>query len=448
MVNDRLLLGIVAFGVSVGLSLLARADFSQALITGLISLPATYLAVLLVNWRITSRFRVRLAALQQQIRSLMERREDVYYELLELTEARDRLATSLQSTPSSFAPRGFQAPPPPPLSHPPLSWDLSNRQMVEATIAVPSQPMRSAPNPSPAAELQSIYAEAAATQREIEAKVKRLRTELMEKHQELDRQRQLKESLEQTIETLQEQTDHLTQTNTQLQVEVDDLQQRRTELEQFLAFAEAKKQELDVGHHPLQVALSQLHAQVTSLQTELHDLELQVLQRRDEKDQLEQQLTQLRHQAFDPSPLPATVTVTSVVVPEAPPAHPSPKPNPIPKKSSPKKGFAPPQPDPRSTPTPSISDAWTEFLVQLPDYELQVLRAIVNQTNPGATIRKIADDNLTTPEQLVAAINERAQEVVGDDILQPSSSGKPPTILREHLKTVKKLVKTREYLME
>lgn len=446
--NDRLLLGIVAFGVSVGLSLLTRADFSQALITGLMSLPATYLAVLLVNWRVTSRFRSRLAALHQQIRTLMERREDVYYELLELTEARDRLATSLQTTPSGFAPRGFQAPPPPPsLAHPPLSWDLSNRQMVETTIAVPSQPLRSAANPSPTAELQSIYAEAAATQREIEAKVKRLRTELMEKHQELDRQRQLKETLEQTIEALQEKTDHLTQTNTQLQVEVDDLQQQRTELEQFLAFATAKKQELEVGQHPLQVALSQLHAQVTSLQTELHDLELQVLQRRDEKEQLDQQLTHLRHPACDPPSPPATVTVASVVVPEARPTSP-PTPSPSPKKSSPKKGFTPHSPEIRSTPTPSMSDAWTEFLVQLPDYELQVLRAIVNQTSPGATIRKIADDNLTTPEQLVADINERAQDVVGDDILQPGSGGKAPTILREHLKTVKKLVKTREYLME
>jgi 2-succinyl-5-enolpyruvyl-6-hydroxy-3-cyclohexene-1-carboxylate synthase len=72
----------------------------------------------------------------------------------------------------------------------------------------------------------------------------------------------------------------------------------------------------------------------------------------------------------------------------------------------------------------------------------------VEQNNPASVIKKIAEDNLTMPEALIDSINELALESVGDIIIEPGSGSGPATIAREHLKTVKKLIKTYEYLVE
>jgi hypothetical protein len=93
-----------------------------------------------------------------------------------------------------------------------------------------------------------------------------------------------------------------------------------------------------------------------------------------------------------------------------------------------------------------LPDEWQELLVQLPEYELEVLRAIVEQNNPVPVIRKIAEENLTMPELLIDSINERALESVGDLIITTGTGVGSAKVAREHLKTVRKLLNIYEYL--
>jgi hypothetical protein len=89
-----------------------------------------------------------------------------------------------------------------------------------------------------------------------------------------------------------------------------------------------------------------------------------------------------------------------------------------------------------------------EFLTQLPDYELEVLRVIVEQNNAAPLIKRIAEENLTMPEPLIDSINERALETVGDLVLDAENGATSAKVMREHLKTVKKLLRTYEFLAQ
>ncbi len=65
----------------------------------------------------------------------------------------------------------------------------------------------------------------------------------------------------------------------------------------------------------------------------------------------------------------------------------------------------------------NIPEEWTKFLENLPEYELQVLKAIVEQDNPNAAIKKIAEANITMPNLLIDSINERANDIIGELII-------------------------------
>lgn len=83
---------------------------------------------------------------------------------------------------------------------------------------------------------------------------------------------------------------------------------------------------------------------------------------------------------------------------------------------------------------------WAEFVAQLTYPELEVLKAIVQQENPNATIKNIAESNITMPELLIDAINELAIATVGDIIIEPGTDS-PAIADPEYLEPIKKLLK-------
>jgi phage shock protein A len=257
----------------------------------------------------------------------------------------------------------------------------------------------------------------------------------------------------------------------ELQGQVNKLQDELHRLEIQVSDRKIQKNDLDrqLTSHPLHESVKQLQTQINALQGELHGLETQINERKSQKDYLEQQISALKTQ---PQPLkerPAQPNRLQIekngsnghsISPTKKPSNES--------KASKETHSQVALPVTSSTvqavvkdpvvakpdavkPEKSSSDLppeWTEFMVQLPEYELQVLRAIVEQNNPASVIKKIAEDNLTMPEALIDSINELALESVGDIIIEPGSGSGSAAIAREHIKTVKKLIKTYEYLVE
>jgi phage shock protein A len=361
-------------------------------------------------------------------------------------------------------------------------------------------------------ELNQVLAEASVTKRKIEANLNSLQTELSQIKTQIADQRQTRDKLVRELADLKQQKQRLEAESSTVKKDVEDLRRCQTELEQFLAYAEGKKQELETGSHPLQTALKELQGQVNKLQDELHRLEIQVSdrklqkndldrqltshplqaslkqlqtqvnalqgelhgletqinERRSQKDHLEQQIAALKAQQQPLKERPAQPDRLQIekngsnghsISPPKKPSSDSKAPKETPPQSvsvasstvqAAVKAPVATKPDPVKPEKSSseLPQEWTEFMVQLPEYELQVLRAIVEQNNPASVIKKIAEDNLTMPEALIDSINELALESVGDIIIEPGSGSGPATIAREHLKTVKKLIKTYEYLVE
>ena len=334
---------------------------------------------------------------------------------------------------------------------------------------------------------QEMLTDATAAKRKIEANLAALQAELSQIKGQITDHRQNREKLSRELADLREEKRQLEATAKTLKGEVQELEICRVELEQFLAYAETKKQELETGTNPLQEALKQLQTQVSALQEELSVLEAQIIDRRNQKEALEQQLEELNAVHS----LTASLASKGSVLPELVGKNgnvdggnggsgskgssgsnggrgskgvPFPKmivhqeallkPPLVTVNASPAlKGSTPTKAavavSESITPVTASSDLpseWTEFMVQLPEYELQVIKAIVEQNRPAAVLKQIAEANLTMPELLIDSINERALETIGDLLIDAGSGAGSATIVRDHLKMVKKLLKTYEYL--
>lgn len=499
MVNNRFFLGSVAFGVSFAISLVTGRDLGRAILTGATTVPAAIVAAIVVDRRSQHQAEARIETLKFHIRALQQRRMEAYQQLVEIEAEKERLGLSLSSSSSQWIqPQLAPAPRP---GRQILSWDLSapatvsERRPALAARAyeLPTQVQSAGPGilahelptqfqsqpPSPAQELptqmqplgqpktsptspeqlslelEQSRIEAIAQRRKLEASLLTVQAELDQLNQQISDQRQSKEKLARELSDLKSQKRKLEAEATSLRAEVKDLENCRVEMEQYLTYAETRKRELEVSTNPLQATLKQLQTQVAGLQTELTDLETQVAARHKQKAELETQLANLKIPVVPGdglTPVPAAKTASS------------PSGN-----GSRTSGTAQTQTlaAPAATVAPSIArpvkpanrevaksdrpgsdlgQDWTELMVQMPEYELQVLRSLVEHNNPAGVIKRIAEANLTMPEMLIDSINERALDTVGDIIIEPGEGSTPATVARDHLKAVKKLIKTYDYL--
>jgi chromosome segregation ATPase len=269
-----------------------------------------------------------------------------------------------------------------------------------------------------------------------EANLETWRAELVQLETRVLEQRQQEASLDQALMILRQQKQQLEPEVYGLQTQIQQLEQRKLEVSQSLSVlqaenVQAEKQQEDASSHPLHSAMQQLQTQVISLHKELEQLETQILERRNQKESLEEELAtlnllKLQAEAYEVQPVQTVQPQTSNRK----------------RKGASKKGAILPFRPPREETLPS---EWTEFLLQLPMAEFQVLKAIAEQENASAAIKQIAEANIMMPELLIDSINERALDTVGDVVVEPSSS--PPAIASEYLPAVKQLIKTYEDLL-
>ncbi len=91
-------------------------------------------------------------------------------------------------------------------------------------------------------------------------------------------------------------------------------------------------------------------------------------------------------------------------------------------------------------PADKIPEEWQNFIAHISQSEMQVIRAIIQQNDPSATIKKIAEDNITMPELLIDSINERALDTIGDLLIEPGSDSIALGIMEEYLIQLNKIL--------
>ena len=499
MLNPWLLLGSIAFVASFSISLLMNRDLGGAFIAGLTGLATAWGSAATVNWYRNRSSDSRIATLKHQIRTLQQYRATEQQAVLELEAEKERIAQSLNLMQGDLRSRQTETP-----STRGVSWNLAATEIVESPTHPPQEGMKASGSAKVAEnDLRQFLADAAATKQKITTSLNNLQTELRQLNTQTAETRSFRDQLVQEINHLSEQKQTLVSTTKRLQSDVTDLEQCRNELDQYVSYVETKKQELETGANPSQKGLKQLQTQIAALQTELQQLETQVSDRRREKDALDQTIASLKQQnqqaqvartmlekvdkqlsdrrkekeALEKQIAQLQAQKTALRTSSIQPDLATTPEDATPKLNS-KKLVAPPKPRPlengngvetspasaiSSTPksvpleapvqepeptADALSDPWTNFMVQLSEYEFQALRAIAQESNPLRTLNVIADESFTSLDELLDSINRQSQDIVCELVINPRSGFAPPAIVREHQKTIKKMIETYEYLTE
>ncbi|MBD1842464.1 hypothetical protein H6F89_03345 [Cyanobacteria bacterium FACHB-63] len=389
MFKSRLLLSLIALSVSFAISLLITRNVGTSVINSVVTLFASLVGAAITENQHRQALYRRSEEITAHIRALKRRRAETYESLVLMTQERDQVSNGLNALQTQLRNLQIQS------SNlwqqkEELSWNLTSPQASPANQIYALQTKLQELEQKEAELNKSLSATLSAKQR-AELGLKTTQAQLNQFQAQLAELQSQKADLTKEVNALLSQRQQLDTQIATLQPKVKELEKYRAELNQFLASAEPKRQQVESSSKSLQGAIGNLQAQISSLQGELGQLEQQILDRRVQKEHLDLELSTLRREL---------------------------------------------EPDTDS----QVPSEWETFLHQLQPPELEALSAIAHQQNPNATLKQIAEANLTMPELLIDAINERAIDTIGDFVIDPTP-GSGITIAPEYLETVKQLLK-------
>lgn len=380
MVKNPLLLVSVACGVSFALSLLVNRDIKSAAIAGIITIPATFAGIFVVNGKQRIEQKQILTNLENQIYQLEE-------------------------------------------------WEAHLNQSL---VAIAAEEQRTKNN------------------------INFLKTELKQIYPQIAEKRSYKQQINEEVITLDEYKNQLNVELNNLQNQVQKSEQRKKELTEFMQFMKAEKQDAEANFNLMQSQLAQLQVEIAeyrnqkielednlvglknintqlkeqldNIQTQLHKVEKDKLEQEwsldaiaQEKQLLEIDLELLHAQLLEHQNNKQKLENDLIILNEQ--KH---KVETKPKESE------------------KISNEWIKFVMRLNKPEIQVLKVIIEQSDPSVAIKKIAEENITMPELLIDAINECALDTIGDLIIEPGSELVPMGILEEYLESLNKVININE----
>lgn len=367
-ITNWLVLGSVAFGVSLCISLIASQNFGKAFFTGVITIPATYAGAIVIHKQRLNREKRFRNSLVNQIQELEAYQEDMNQYLVDA---------------------------------------LSEEQGLEASI----NNLKSELN-----YLRSQVSEGYNQRKTISRELIVLQEQKQQKLQELS-------TLQEQINTIENQLNQLNQLvstkNAEVRKAETELNLIKSEMRQLpdkITELETEKQSLEQELLNIQIQKSILLEEENQARQSLAFFNLELIQlKAKSKPQNEQQVNQeeLLSLREEKSQLEAEV-----------------------------KRLKRPQKSSKQIPTqePVLSQEWLDFLKQLPDYGIKVIESIAEPSNLMATLKTIAEENLTMPELLIDYINNCAMETIGDRIIEPGSITKPPAIASEYMVLVNQAI--------
>ena len=461
MTANRFTLSSIAFGVSFGITLgLSQGNFLGAIGSGSLTFLSSQIGYAIANRQPTDsddeQLGWRIEEVHGHIRSLQSRRAAAYEDLTQLSQERDRVSTMLRALQgqvhqlqsknnlSSNVTSNLNPPVSPSwnLSSPSPRRTMAELQSSEALIRNSEAHISSLEREE--ADLTRSLSATLATQQRAEAQLSSTNIELNAIMAQVAQQKANRTQILKEITQLETDRKSIKKELVTLQADVQSLDLYRQELSRLAKSAEPVRDQVTAGTASLQTAIAQLQDQIGSLHDELETLETQILDRRTQKNSLDLELVTLRTQkenaetgaelnnpaSFDP-------WQDAIVVNSKSNGSSNGKPN----------GKSNPSPDSTApveldfSQEPNLDATWTKFATLLPKYEVQALTAIVRHANPAQRLKQIAEANLTMPELLIDSINERALEVVGDIILEPSGQTGVPVIAQEYESAIQAILR-------
>lgn len=279
-----------------------------------------------------------------------------------------------------------------------------------------------------------------------------LQTQLRQLSDRTTEQRQHKQQITQELDSLSEQKSHLEIASQELHHQIYNLEQRKGELDQSVRSLKKLKHDVEAQFNLFESELEQLRCQVEQLQGEKQELDDNITLLNRLKPQLEEkshtlqtEIQQLEKQQIDLNNSVAAIAEEKITIQIQ---H-----NALQKqiiedrilydkiKQEVTNLIEQREVLKSEQQFEKIPEEWNSFVTHLNEPELQVLTAIIQQSDPTAAIKKIAEDNITMPELLIDSINECALDTIGDLIIEPGTETIPLAIMEEYLTQLNKVMK-------
>ncbi|MTJ06662.1 tellurite resistance TerB C-terminal domain-containing protein [Anabaena sp. UHCC 0204] len=413
IVSYRIVLGIAAFSVSFGLSLVPNWDFPKAFLTGIITVLATYSAAFLVEKRRRTDELRMIGSLHRRIRDIEGLKSRLVREMQQLEEYRNLLYTETQQLENQIGDCRSQ--------RDSLHRDIGNlaaqKKQIETEIYNLTNEFTNLENSN--IELNNNCNNLISEKRKLELSCNVSRAELHQIQPQIDVLKKEKQELENDVILLERLKPQLEEKLYELRIESQNQELKISKQHELIAQTTTTKENLEN-------TLNSLQNKTLAQQTESHQLQNQISLLQDERDSLQNQVWELLQQI-------ETVNSETLSTSNEEDNEDNIDLFPFDELLQPL-DFV----DHENQHLDNLPTEWHNFLENLPASEIQVLQAILEQENPKATIKQIAEANITMPNLLIDAINEIANNTIGELIIETNTE--IPEIAQEHLLNVKTII--------
>ncbi|GAA6624168.1 tellurite resistance TerB C-terminal domain-containing protein [Scytonema sp. NUACC26] len=418
MSSNRFIIGIIAFSVSFGLSLFLSWDFNRAFLTGLVTVPATYIAAFFVDKRRRNHEMLVLDSLQRRIQELEGLKFHIVSEIKQLEAHNALLYSESSKLQNQLVERRTQRD----SFHRELSSFFQEKQKLEAELNYLQNQLQTLDKTK--TDLNHSFSALNSEKRRLELNCNVSRVEVTNLQNQLIELQQQKQELESSLTLLNRLKPQLEEKLYELRVEIHEMEVQEQQQSQLLTAKKAERENIEAS-------LNSLHEELTEQRRELEQLQGQVSLLLNERDQLQSQVWELLQQ------METLTSDTSLYHNEQNREAEFFPFSELMDSLEPVNSLADNSED--------LSEEWEKFVERLPNYEIQVLKAILEQENPSPTIKKIAEDNITMPNLLIDSINELARDTMGELLIDTASDN--PTIYQEYITDVRKAIAIHQDMM-
>jgi hypothetical protein len=266
-ITNWLVLGSVAFGVSFFLSLILNRDIGKAMLTAVITIPATYAGSIVINKRRISHDKRFRNSLQSQIQELEVYKEDLNKYLLDALAEEQQVEASINTLQSELnylrgqVSEGYN-------QRKSISWELASfqEQKQQQAAELSSLQVKISTLENQLKELNHILAIKAADIRNAETELNAIKSETQQLQSQIAEREHDKQALDQEL--------------LNIQIHKTLLTEEGNKTKESLAF--------------FNLELAQLQAQVTQQQNEQQAVQQELLNLREDKKKLEEELFHIR----------------------------------------------------------------------------------------------------------------------------------------------------------
>ncbi|MFN5894367.1 MAG: tellurite resistance TerB C-terminal domain-containing protein [Dolichospermum sp.] len=410
IVSHQVVLGIAAFSVSFGLSLVPNWDFSKAFLSGIITVLATYSAAFLVDKRRRTDELKIVGSLRRRIRDLEALKSRIFREIGQLEEYKTLLHTETQQLQKQIGDCRNQRD----SLHRDIGTFAAQKKQIESEVYNLQNEFDTLE--SSHIGLNNSYNNLIIEKRKLELNCNVFRAEIKQIQIQIDICKQEKQELDNDLILLGRLKPKLDQKLYELRIEVQNREMQISQQNDLLTQITTSKNNLENTINTLQIKTLEKQSVINQLQNQISLLE-------QERDLLQNQIWELIQVE--------TINSNSETLPDN-------QDNnvelfPFDELLQPLDIIDTEHDQPTNLPT-----EWHNLLENLSAYEIQVLKAILEKDHLQETIKQIAEANITMPHLLIDAINEIANQTIGKSIIETNTE--IPEIIEEHLLNVKTII--------